>query len=210
LILGVLGAILFALTVFKPRSSSAQLSTCSDELIDYCWSQGRQVDTSDCTCNPNSCFGITEADCTEQGMYLSYSDCQCHANPSYTDPCSSDPYASGCKRSFDTLVEGYMRAVYNTTGYGGDTCSFESFAWCNHNGGTWNDFDCACSGLPDSGSGAAAACSAAGGTWNSSQQICYNPTGIDDGMQCMTSTDTLYGCVSTGGRWNGYSCKCTH
>jgi hypothetical protein len=230
LTLCILFAALFAFDAVVPRHGSSQSSSCDYDVYDYCWSQGRNVDPSSCTCNPNSCLGVVESDCTEQGMYLSYSDCACHGNPSYTSVCDGDPYASGCPRSFDTVFAGQMR-ILQGCGYpgaendpacdpmigggSGDICSFESFAWCSTNGGSWSSYGCACSGVVSSGSTAQQTCTDAGGVWynpgnSSGGGTCYNPSGIGSASQCATTSESLSSCVSSSGLWNPYTCTCRH
>ena len=209
LVLGVLITALFVVNLFKARSIGAQTFTnCANEVFNYCGSQSpaRRVDPSSCECDSNSCAGVVESDCQERGMYLSPSDCQCHENPSYISVCDSDPYALGCPRSFDTVFTGQLR----TFGDNGDVCSFNSFAWCNANGGSWSSYGCACSGV---GSNTAKDCESNGGSWSDFGSAhgggaCGNPNGFGAGSQCATSTETLSSCVSSGGRWNPYTCTC--
>lgn len=209
LVLGILITGLFVFNLFRPRSIGAQTFTnCADDVFSYCFSQSpaRRVDPYSCECNPYSCAGAVESDCQEQGMYLSYSDCQCHENPSFMGVCDTDPYALGCPRSFDTVFAGQLR----TFGDDGDICSFSAFAWCNTNGGSWSSYGCACSGL---GSSTQQDCESNGGTWTDPGSAqgggrCGNPSGFGEESQCASSTETLSSCVSSGGRWNPYTCTC--
>lgn len=215
LILGGLIVVLAAMTALAPRRSSAQYigqSYCASEVYQYCFSQGRHVDPNSCTCDPNSCVGVVASDCTEVGRYLSYSDCACHDNPSYISVCDNDPYALGCPRSFDTVFAGQLR----TYGDDGDICSFGAYAWCNANGGWWSSSGCACSGLYDPNTQTAYdACGESGGQWvdfgnTAGGWVCYSPSGFGAASQCGSTSETLYSCVSSQGRWNPYNCTCSH
>lgn len=227
LTLSILVATLFIFLSVAPRSTVAQF-TCAAEVYDYCWSQNRPVDSTTCTCNLQYCLSPLSIDCTEVGNYFDAETCTCVGNPSEVSLCASDPYAQGCPRAFDTVFAGQMRARQGCDypgsendpgcdpmigGGSDDICSFESFSWCASSGGSWSSYGCSCSGVTGS-SGAQTACANAGGTWYNPGNTygggsCYNPSGIGDGWQCGTSTQTLSSCVSTGGRWNPYNCTCT-
>ena len=230
LTLGVLVAVLIALYTLRPSSSNAQSSYCAFDVYEYCFAQNRPVDPNTCECNFSACLMPVATDCTEVGNYLDASTCTCVSNPSYIGICDNDPYALGCPRSFDTVFAGQLR-ILQGCGYPGaeydpacnpmigggsaDICSFDSFVWCNTNGGSWSSYGCACSGVVVSGQTAQQACASAGGVWYnpgnaSGGGTCYNPSGISQGYQCTTSTESLSSCVSSGGRWNPYNCTCAH
>lgn len=215
LTIGVIIAALFALEVLAPRIGSAQWY-CAFEVFDYCASQGRRVDPNSCECNPMSCFGVHETDCTEQGMHLDYGSCTCVSNPGYVYVCDSDQYAYGCPRSFDTVFGDQLRTRGGDPligGGDGDICSFNSYVWCNENGGSWSSYGCACSGVVTTD--AQQACERNDGTWynpgpSAGGGVCYNPSGYGDESQCASGTASLSSCVSSGGSWNPYTCTCAH
>jgi hypothetical protein len=211
-----------------PRSGKAQ-SSCADEVYSYCWGQGRPVDPSTCQCDWSSCLGLPESDCTELSQHLDPSTCTCVSNPAFVGMCDNDPYAFGCPRSFDTVFASQLRVRYGCShpnastdpacnpmiGAGDDDiCSFDSYAWCAQNGGSWSSSGCACSGVVVSGQTQQQACSAVGGIWynpGSSQGggTCYNPSGIGDDFEGTTTTETLASCIASSGQWNPYNCTCT-
>jgi len=208
-------AALLLLVLLVPQGARAQSAPCAFEVYDYCFSQGRNVDSSTCTCNYMSCLGVPESDCTEQGMYLNYGSCTCVGNPGYVFVCDSDPYAYGCPRSFDTVFGDQLRVRDGDPmigGGNGDICSFSSYAWCNANSGSWSSYGCACSGVV--GTNPQNACETDGGTWynpgnSAGGGVCYNPSGYGSGSQCAVSPGSMNGCISSGGRWNPYTCTCT-
>ena len=207
LILTVLTSALIAMYALGSRSSNAQTEFCSEDVYQYCFSQNRPVNSYTCECDMSACLMPVASDCTEVGNYLDTSTCTCVSNPSYIGVCDNDPYAFGCPRSFDTVFAGQLR----TFGDDGDICSFNSVAWCNVNGGTWSSYGCACSGL---GSSTQQDCASNGGTWYDPGSSlgggrCQNPSGYGAQSQCASSTATLSSCVSSGGRWNPYTCVCT-
>ena len=220
--------ILLILQTVELRSGKAQLY-CDEAVYEYCWSQGRVVDSNTCECDWFSCLGLPESDCTELGQYLDTSTCTCVSNPAVMGLCDNDPYALGCPRSFDTVFASQLRVRQGCShpdastdpacnpmigGGSDDICSFDSYAWCTHNGGSWSSYGCACSGIVVSGQTQQQACSAAGGFWYNPGNAtgggsCYNPSGISQDFQCTTTTETLASCVASGGRWNPYNCTCT-
>ena len=163
-----------------PRSSNAQMGYCASEVFQYCYAQNRPVDFNTCECNLSTCLNPTPGDCAEVGTYFDASTCTCVSNISYVGICDTDPYSLGCPRSFDTVFAGQLR-ILQGCGYPGaawdpacnpmigggsaDICSFDSFAWCNTNGGSWSSYGCACSGVVLSGHSAQQACTGAGGVW---------------------------------------------
>jgi len=226
LILGLLVAVLLAFNELAPKSK-AQLDYCASEVYEYCFAQNRPVDPDTCECNLSACLSPLTADCAEVGKYLDPSTCTCVGTLAEINFCNNDPYLMGCPRSFDTVFAGQMR-ILQGCGYPGaeydpacnpmigggsaDICSFDSFAWCSHNGGSWSSYGCACSGLVSSTP--QQTCSTAGGVWYNPGSAagggaCYNPSGIWQGYQCATTNQTLVGCVSAGGQWNPYTCTCT-
>lgn len=214
-LVGVLIITLFSLDALTPLSSSAQSQYCAFEAIEFCFSQGRNIDLNTCECNFMSCLGIAESDCTEQGAYLNYGSCTCVFNPGFVYVCDTDPYAYGCPRSFDTVFGDQLRTRGGNPligGGDGDICSFNSFAWCFANNGSWSSYGCACSGVVTNNP--QQACGDADGTWydpgaSAGGGVCYNPSGYGAESQCASSTGSLSSCVSSGGRWNPYTCTCT-
>lgn len=230
LVLGALIMALLALGAPESRRAVAQVELCSDEVYQYCISQNRPVDPNTCECVLTACINPLEADCLEVGRALNTATCTCVSNElSAINYCHDDPYLLGCPRSFDTVFAGQMR-ILQGCGYPGassdpycnpmigggsaDICSFDSYAWCVSNGGSWSSYGCACSGVVSSGSNAQTTCTTAGGTWYNAGSsagggVCYNPTGISWDFQCGSSSiNTLAGCAGVGGRYNPYNCKC--
>ena len=226
-ILSVL-VILLALQAVELQTGKAQLY-CADDVYAYCWSQGRVVEPSTCECDWTSCLGMPESDCTEQGQYLDTSRCVCVSNPAVMGLCDNDPYALGCPRSFDTVFASQLRVrsgcshpnaatdpACNPMIGGGtdDICSFDSYAWCAQNGGSWSSYGCACSGIvTHPNQTQQQACAAVGGFWYNPGNAtgggsCFNPSGINDEHQCTSTNETLASCVGGGGRWNPYNCTC--
>jgi hypothetical protein len=215
--LGIIIAVLCSLNVLAPRSGSAQ-AYCADEVYSYCWSQGRLVDPYTCECNMMSCLWIWETNCMQADMHIDYSTCTCTSDPSYMGMCDVDPFALGCPRSFDTVFGDQLRVRGGDPligGGDGDICSFNSYAWCNANNGSWSSYGCACSGVvASSASSPQQACGDNGGTWynpgsSAGGGVCYNPSGYGAESQCTSGTGSLNSCVSSGGRWNPYTCTCT-
>lgn len=148
-------------------------------------------------------------------MHLDYGACVCVSDPAFVYECDEDPYARGCPRSFDTVFGDQLRVRGGDPligGGDGDICSFNSYAWCNTNGGSWSSYGCACSGVV--ASNPPQACGDNGGSWydpgpSAGGGVCYNPSGFGSASQCASGTGSLNSCVSSGGRWNPYTCTCT-
>jgi len=215
LALSVLVAVSFALYAVKPRGSRAQSQYCADEVYEYCFSQNRPVDPNTCECIQSACLSPIATDCTEAGNHLDPSRCICVSDPAYVDYCANDPYLLGCPRSFDTIFGNLLRVGGSPYSGGGDpdVCSFSAYTWCAVNGGTWYSPGCACSFYPSTNP--STACSTAGGTWvNNGNEagggVCYNPSGYGAASNCASSSGSLSSCISSGGRWNPYTCTCTY
>jgi hypothetical protein len=160
----------FALGISLLSPGAGQGRTvCSDhDVYDFCWSQGRNVDPNTCDCNPNSCLGVPESDCTEQGGWLDYGTCTCRLDYGYVGMCDIDPYAYGCPRNPGGL------------GDPGRLCSFDGYVNCRENRGAWDDWTCSCYYITTSNTCGAElsnvqSCEAAGGTWNQDQCRCLYP-----------------------------------
>jgi hypothetical protein len=210
----LVGAVV-AIQKFALRSSNAQSSYCDFDVYEYCFAQNHPVDPNTCECNLSACLSPVATDCTEVGNYLDASTCTCVSNPAYIGICDNDPYALGCPRSFDTVFGNLLRTGGSpyTGGGDGDVCSFSAYTWCANNGGSWYSPGCACSFYPSSNP--SNACASAGGTWvnngnSAGGGVCYNPSGYGAESNCASSSASLYTCISSSGRWNPYTCTCTH
>lgn len=230
LTLGVLVAGLFTLQMLAPRDAGAQTDICAYEVHMYCISQNRPTNPTTCECDETACLNPLVADCAEVGKSLNTATCTCVSSElSAINYCNDDPYALGCPRAFDTVFAGVMRVQADCNypgassdpycnpmlgGGSADICSFDSYAWCTSNGGSWSSYGCSCSGVVSSNSTAQQTCANNGGTWyNPGNSVgggrCYNPSGISWDFQCgASSINTLSGCVGVGGRYNPYNCKC--
>lgn len=214
LYLGVLVVAIFVVETLGPQRSNAQLSThCDSEVLSYCFALNRPVNWDTCECNLTACFSPTQGDCAEAGQFFDASNCTCVNNISAIGICDTDPYASGCPRSFDRVFANQLRTLQGGLGGGSeDICSFESYSWCANNNGDWSSYGCACSGVTSSGG--QTACDDADGTWYNPGNslgggVCTDPSGIGEGSLCATSNQTMGDCVGSGGRWNPYKCTCT-
>lgn len=158
-------AVLATLVLFPTplTDKTNRVSSCAQEVYEFCWSQGRPVDKTTCDCNFNSCMSMLPSDCEEQGGYMDISTCTCHMPPGEQSLCDRDPYALGCPRNPDT-------------GGGAGVCSFASYSWCNQNGGQWSSDNCTCNFQTTTGCIAGTStpdsCTNAGGTWDPNNCVC--------------------------------------
>ena len=208
LTLGVLVGILVGLYTLAPRDSKAQSSNCAFDAIQYCFAQGRPID-SNCECNLSACLSPPESDCTEVGQYLDTSRCICVSNPSAVGYCDNDPYALGCPRSFDPYLDKIRVAGSGQGGGSVDICSFDAFTWCMVSGGSWSSDRCACN--IGNNSSLETACGTAGGTWTLdwSGYICYKPSDYAADTHCGSSNASLSSCIAQNKKWNPNICACT-
>jgi hypothetical protein len=177
LILGILCVGLFVvLSLETPKGSATPM--CDSSVYEFCFSQGRGVDSTNCICDTSVCLGIAESDCTEIGEYLNTSTCTCA--PGNMTPWCSGSVANQCFNENRPINPITCSCDPVTEDGGMPQCSFESYVWCQEHGGIWGGGTCLC-GFEDTNQDCTASsadidsCVTHGGVWNYSRCVCDFP-----------------------------------